>query len=81
MQAPSTQAHNLPKLLTRAELAEVYRTSESTIKRYPKSFPPAIRVGRQWRYRLDDALRCLDTSAITSTTSPAAEAHREGGSK
>lgn len=72
--AESTQdTTNFPKLLTRAELAKVARTSVETIKRHPETFPPAVRVGRQWRYRADAVQRWLDTGSSSATSS------QEGG--
>ena len=51
--AESTQdTTNFPKLLTRAELAKVARTSVETIKRHPETFPPAV-VKQNTPYRFD----------------------------
>lgn len=74
-QAASNQdTTTFPKLLTRAELAKVSRTSTDTIRRHPETFPPAVRVGRQWRYRADAVQSWLDAGSTSATASQGAAA-------
>lgn len=55
----------LEKMLTLKEVAEYLNVSENTVRRWSKMRQiPAIKIGRQWRYRKTDIDRWVREQAV-----------------
>ncbi|MCX7044718.1 MAG: helix-turn-helix domain-containing protein [Candidatus Sumerlaeota bacterium] len=56
-----------PDLITVQELAELLRVNPRTVLRFvDQKEIPAIRIGRQWRFRREWVMRWLDHNTINS---------------